>query len=224
MAIAFVGAADGGNNGGTTSSRTFSYTCGSGSGRLLVVNFAGDTVAGSDNVTSVTYNSIAMTLIAKTVTGGSRFNYAYYLLNPASGANNVVITVGSNHYIIANAADYSGVLALDNSTTHVTGSSVNTLTSSLTTIADNSWVTLFEEGYNGNPLPTAGTGAIRRTADAAFGSVAVFDSNGVITPAGSYSMTTNRTSNSASGISHIMASFSPVLATARLRTLMGTGL
>lgn len=212
MAIAFVNAADGGNNGGSTSSLTFPYTVGSGSNRLLVVPFAGDSGSGADNITSVAYGGVAMTLAKKSVvTSQDRFVYLYYLLNPASGANNVVITAGTNHFILAGAADYTGVKQSaqpDATTTQVSGASASTLTTSLTTILDNCWAVLVEQGFNSSALPTAGTGLTRRTADAAFGTYGLFDSNGAITPAGAYAMTTNRTTASLR-ITHAVASFAP---------------
>ena len=41
----FDNAADGGNNGGTTTSLTYSYTVGTNSNRLLLVNLVGDYVS-----------------------------------------------------------------------------------------------------------------------------------------------------------------------------------
>lgn len=62
-------------------------------------------------------------------------------------------------------------------------------------------------GYDSNPV-TAGTGLTRRTTDATFGSWGLFDSNGVIHPAGSFSGTTNRTTSTSQMI-HIMATIAP---------------
>lgn len=207
MAIAFVAAADGGN--ATATSLTFSYTCGSGSNRLLIVAVIGDLSV--DDVTGVTYNGVAMTLIDKqlVVSGGERILYFYYLLNPSSGANNVVVSASSSHFLAALAADYTGVSALDNSTKNEAGS-VTSLTTSLTTVANNCWTMLAVDGYSGNSAPTAGTGSTRRTFGAAFGNVGLFDSNAAITPAGSYSMSTGYPGST--GIGHVMASFAPVSA------------
>ena len=72
MAIAFDAATDGGNvNPGTT--LTFAHTC-TGSLGLLVVGFNGDNIGGADDVSSVTYNGVALTLADKQV-------------NPASGGD-----------------------------------------------------------------------------------------------------------------------------------------
>lgn len=209
--IAFVNAADGGNT--TATSLTFSYTTGSGTHRLLVVGLMGDST--SDLVTGATYAGSAMTLAQKLAPGGggaNRWTYLYWLLNPTSGANNVVISASSSTFIGALAADYTGVKTSGQPdatpVTNAGGAAITTLTTSLTTVADNSWVILLENSYSGGPPSTAGSGATRRTFDAAFGAIGLFDSNGAVHPAGSYSMTTNRGSG-VSTINHILESFSP---------------
>lgn len=213
MAITFNAATDGANSAGTTS-LSFSHTVGSGENRLLVANFVGDLIGGNDDITSVTYNSVAMTLAVKSSAAGSdRYTYMYYLLNPSTGANNIVINCTNSHRIDASAADYAGVLALDTTTTNITANTTDTsLTTSLTTTVDNCWVILVEGGYNVGSLPSAGTNATRRAADTV-GTGGIFDSNGVITPAGSYSMTTTRSSNPSAKTVHLVASFKPWVAT-----------
>lgn len=208
--IAFVGAADGGDV-SSASSRTYSYTCGSGSNRLLVVAVNGD--ANSDLITGVTYAGVSMTLIDKQTAGsGERWQYLFYLLSPATGANNVVISAsGTCDSIGSGAADYSGVSASgqpDATTKHSTAVSGNTFTTSVATVADNAWTILGDISYNSNIPPTAGTGLTRRTFQASFGSWSIFDSGGVVHPAGSYSMTTNRSGN-ANSWGHVVGAFSP---------------
>lgn len=209
-AIAFVNAADGGN--ATATSLTFSYTVGAGSKRLLVVVVVGDHL--TDDVTGVTYAGAAMTLAAKlTGAGGAsnRWLYFFYLVGPASGANNVIISASSSHFLAGGAADYAGVNAVsqpDATTTNAGGSNITSLTTSITTVANNSWAILLENSFDTNLPPTAGAGLVRRAFDAALGSWGIFDSNGAITPAGAYSMTTNRT-NIISSIDHVAASFKP---------------
>src|SRR5208283_5259003 len=95
----FDNAADGGNNGGSTTSLTYSYTVGTNSNRLLLVNLIGDPSA--DDISSATYAGASMTLITKVRTPAGRWHYLYYLLGPTSGTNNVVITAASSHYLIS---------------------------------------------------------------------------------------------------------------------------
>jgi hypothetical protein len=105
--ITYDNSIDGGNNGGTTNSMTYSYTIGSGSNRLLIVNLIGDTSA--DDISSVTYAGIPMTLIGKIQAPSNNWQYLYYLLSPASGSNNIAIAAGSSHYLISQAASWYNV-------------------------------------------------------------------------------------------------------------------
>jgi hypothetical protein len=215
MAIAFVNSADLGNNGGTTNSLSASYTVGSGTNRLLVVGLAGDVVAGHDDITSVTYNGVAMTLVRKLGAGGGytdRFIYLYYLLNPASGSHTVAISCTNNHYLLAVVADYTGVQQSaqpDATASNVGGTSSASLTTAITVVAANSWPVLLAYGYSNGSAITAGAGDVRRTFGVAFGEPALFDSNGPVA-SGSYSMTVNPASTpTLQGLGAIVASFAP---------------
>lgn len=108
MAIAFD-AATRADQAATTGSFTFSHTT-SGANRVLIVmcylNEEGDLVTG------ITYNGVAMTRAnAFTNTPGASVptsGYIYYLANPATGANNVVISYSGNRAVIAVAASFTG--------------------------------------------------------------------------------------------------------------------
>lgn len=207
MAIAFDAATDGGNNGGSTTSITFSHTC-TGSDRLLIVAVIGDPT--TDDVTGVTYNGVAMTQVGKQSPAiGYRWAYLYHLEAPASGANNVVISAGSAHYLWGGAASYTGVNASGQPDQTATNSGTGpTLTTSITTVADNCWMMLMEGSYDADTgHPAAGTGSTRRKNDASFGAWGLFDNNAAITPAGANSMQTVRTGPV--GLSHVAASFAP---------------
>lgn len=201
MAIAFDAATDGGSTTGT--SLTFSHTC-SGSNRILFVGVRGDTA--SDTITGVTYNGVAMTLIPSTKhnDGSNRWVYLFYLIAPATGANNVVVSSSSSVLINAAAVSYTGAKqsGVPDASTKNSNASASSLATSLTTILDSCWTVLV--GVS-NTSQAAGTGATRRTisGDTAF---AMHDSNGGISPAGSTSMTI--TANSG-GINTIMVSFPP---------------
>lgn len=233
MAIAFDAATDGGKvNPGT--SLTFSHTC-TGSNGLLVVGFAGDNFGGADDVSSVTYNSVALTLAKKitSATGGDRISYIYYLLGPATGAHNVVITCSSSHLIQGGAVSYTGVKQSaqpDASTTNFSSTSATTLTTSLTTVNDNSWCVLLHGGYDGGSAPTAGASTTRRTFDGTDGGWGLFDTNAAVTPAGSRSLISNYGSGTnpfGLAIVHVMVSFQPdtgaAAATPHFAMLMGVG-
>jgi hypothetical protein len=211
VAIAIGSFVDGGNNGDVTNNLTFAFN--NVAGDYMRVGFVGDLPGGVDDVSSVTYNGVAMTLIDKI--SGDRWLYLYDLVAPATGSNNVVITCGSSHYILAGAVSYTGCKNSgqpDNKWESATPGTDTTLTTSLTPVADNCWMNLVNNGYDGGGAPGAGTGSTRRVYDATFGTWGFFDSNGPITPAASYSMTTTYASSSA--ITHEMASIAPSTAVA----------
>jgi hypothetical protein len=217
MPIAFTNGADLGGNGGTTNSLSSSYTCGSGTNRLLVVLMVGDgstirTAGGSgfDDITGVTYATVGMTLAAKfidnTTLWAPRYSYLYYLLSPASGSNTVAINSTNNHNLDAVVADYTGVAQTLPDATTSGEIQAATMTSSITTIANNCWVILGQCGSSPSGAPTAGTGSILRVSQSSF-NCGIFDSNGALS-AGSHNMITN--SSGAAGMSQILVSFAPV--------------
>jgi hypothetical protein len=210
VAIAFNNSADlGGSD--SISSLTVAYTLGSGS-NLLIVVVDGD--ASVDDVTGVTYAGVSMSLAWRTAGIAGHYDSLsmWYLLGPTSGANNVVVSASTSHRIRAIAADYTGVKqsgqpdATSSGSFNITGQP--SYTNSVTTVADNSWAIAAFVGYNGNLPATAGTGSTRRVFGAFYGMPSIFDSNGPITPAGSYSMTINSPADVAEGGMRI-ASFSP---------------
>lgn len=202
--VAFDAATDGGANAGT--SFIFSHTC-AGDERLLHVGFIWD--PGADDVVSVTYNGVAMALLAKNLTGMNR--YLYRLIAPAAGTHDVVITTTGGHTIFGGAESYTGAdqTSQPAAVTNSSASGATSLLTSVTTTVNNAWTTVFEGSYNGNPEPGAGTGSTKREADAAFGTWGFFDSGAAISPAGSTSMTTTRTSATDREIGHIMVAIHP---------------
>jgi hypothetical protein len=192
-AIAFNAAADLGNvNPGT--SLTQAYTVGSGTNRLLIVNVIGDVLTGIDDCSGgsngVTSNGTGMTLRQKnTTTGGStdRFLYLFELLAPSSGSNNVVVTCGSSHFIAAEAADYSGVVADDAVGQASTGGSTTSLTIPITTGATSSWVvaTIGSDYTLATSYQSTGGSSVamtQRVIDSAFHFYGILDSAGTVSP------------------------------------------
>lgn len=202
MAIAFDAAKDGGNNGGGSNTQTWSHTC-TGSDLLLIVGITGDT--STDDITAVTYNGVACTLVGKVL--GARWEYMYYLLGPATGAHTVSVTAGSSHYLIGLSASYTGVAQSgqpDNSATTTSASSPVAI--SLTTVADNCWTIATGWLFSS---PVAGAGTTRRILEAAFLGGSIWESStNPITPAGN--STLNMTWGAAQSASLVMASFKPV--------------
>lgn len=208
MAIAFDVASDNGSLAGPATSVTWAHTC-TGSNRILFACFFGNT---TDTVTGVTYNNVAMTFVNKVSNTADRWIYVYMLVNPASGANNIVAS-GSSSLWRGLGVSYTGAAQSGqpdasgtNSATAVTG-----LTGTITTVAANAWAILLGKTNNGDPA--AGTGSTQREVGEGNG-IAIFDSNAGLT-AGSNSMAiTSSLGNDAV----IMVSFSPFIATATVDT------
>ncbi|GAC1574252.1 MAG: hypothetical protein NVS3B9_5820 [Candidatus Doudnabacteria bacterium] len=68
-----------------------------GARRILVVSFMNRNVSVSALASSVTYNGVALTSLGSVQTGsGGNYDEIWYLLNPATGAHSVTITVAAN--------------------------------------------------------------------------------------------------------------------------------
>ncbi|HEY9413617.1 MAG TPA: hypothetical protein VIQ30_02555 [Pseudonocardia sp.] len=104
-----VGPSSAGATQSSGTSLTWSHTC-TGTNLLLVVGVA--IGAGTDSMTtSVTYNGVAMTSAIKVHAGNSTSGYIqfFYLLNPATGAHTVAVTLTAAATISAGSVSYTGV-------------------------------------------------------------------------------------------------------------------
>ena len=211
MAIAYDSSVDGGNNGGSNNNLTFAFN--NVAGNILFVAIIGDNGTNFDDITGVTYAGVSLSLVGKDInTALNRLPYLYMLPNPATGSNNVVVNSTNNHYLLCGAISYSGAATAgqpDASVVHDSGSTnVNTLTSSLTSIANNCWHMLMSH-QGAAETPTAGAGTTGpRVYEAAFSTWGLFDSNTAKTPPGSVSLTTSITSV-VWPMAHIMATIAP---------------
>lgn len=105
MAIAYDD--DSGGVAGSASSLTFSHTC-TGSDLLLLVGVSLYNLNGA-TISSVTYNSVAMTLV-DTAVNSSRRASLYRLVAPSTGANDVVITLSASEFdIVGGSMSFTGV-------------------------------------------------------------------------------------------------------------------
>lgn len=182
--IAYVSSSVGAFGYGTSS--TFSFTTSSGSNRMLIVTFTGETKSLADDITGVTYNGVSMTLGVKQEPSqsGDRWSYIYYLKDPASGAHNVVISRSTAGYMISNVAEYTGVNTVESNVTNTCGCS--NLTTNFTTVADNCWIVT---GITSPGTAITGySGITKRQSSTDYNSL--FDSNGPLTPAGAKSYST----------------------------------
>jgi len=90
-------------NGAGVSSINWNHTTGSGSNRLIVVM-----VGATGAVSGATYNGTSMSLL--NYYNDFAFCYIYYLVNPASGTKNIVVTsTAPNNYMEAGSVDFINV-------------------------------------------------------------------------------------------------------------------
>lgn len=208
MAIAFDAATDGGLTLADTS-LTWSHTS---AGNLLVVGVFGDNVADDatgNHITGVTYNGVAMTEVNRAADSSDRWCYQFYLLGPAAGAHNVVISASTTIAMAGMSVSYSGVKQSgqpDASTTN-TSAGATTITTNLTTVADNSWTVLAAKVANSQP--SASTGSTQRLSNS--DGLGMYDSGAAIHPAGSTSMAVTNGASNAWGV--VMASYAPDVST-----------
>lgn len=185
MAISYVTSAAAQSTNGATS-LTYSLTVASVNEILCV-----GVIDYGSYVTGITYGGVAMTQAASVgIYGGGATSRIYILANPATGANNIVVTKSSgNNAIWSVAGSYAG--AAQTGQPDATGSTTlsgSTTTTSVTSVADNCWMVLVGWCDNGGTV-SAGTGSTKRVQTTGYGGNGLFDSNAAITPAGSKSMT-----------------------------------
>lgn len=190
MAIAHD--ADSGAQGVFVNTISWNHTC-TGSELRLIVTMAYSLIPGMA-VTSVTYNTVPLTVVGSTLTApGGIKSVTYELLNPDTGTHAIKLdTDNAGDILDCNATSYSGTNAAVSCSVIATdvASGTPTTTTGTTTI-NNAWTVLTGSGGQ-----TAGTGATKRgTSHSQNG--CLYDSNAAITPAGSYSMTTSDVSNHA---------------------------
>ena len=157
-------------------------------------------------MTGATYNGVAMTLVVKFQSAGWRWMYLFYLAAPATGAHTLTVNWTGSTYCEINAASYTGVSQTGQPGANATNSNsgASTLTSTVTTVADNSWCVLLGGGQSGTIA--AGAGTTRRATTLVGG---ILDSAAAITPAGSSSLTHTQLSGGVP-IGGIIAAIAPV--------------
>ena len=191
-------------NGGTgTTSLTFAHTC-TGSNLILFVAADGNITAGGDVLTGITYNGVAMTQVTGSpIAKAGRYFYLFFLVAPATGAHNVVISNPGSDFTAGAASSFTGALQTGqpDATNTSQASSVTHNTVVVTTVADNCWVVGASRQVT-NGTPDSGTTVRVSMANAC----SLIDSNQAKTPAGAYTL--GLTFDSADN-AFIAASFSP---------------
>lgn len=187
---------------------SFSFTNTAGTMLVICANFFGSGTA----ITAATYNGVSLANVGVTADSAFLHGEEWFLASPATGSHTLSVTRnGSNTgNFFVSVATYTGMSLTGQPDAKVSTSNIagTTIAQAITTVANNSWAVLCTENDGGGL--TAGTGStLRNSQPVAMGSSVMFDSNGPITPAGSYTMNATKTSNS--GMS-IIASFAPAAA------------
>ncbi len=205
-------------------SQTFAHTC-TGSNLILFVAIQNGG-SHTNNITGVTYNSVALSKItsqdASAVSGLNQQWDLWYLINPATGSNNVVISAANSAVINGIAISYTGAKQSGvpdaGPVTNILSTGANN-TNTVTSIADNCWHLVV--GGDSNGASTAGTNATLR-GKAGSGDCIAYDNNGAITPAGSHSETINMSGSASITIGITFAPFTSGGASSNL-SLLKTG-
>jgi hypothetical protein len=198
MAIAFDAATTGSDTSG--SSYTFAHTVSASSNRFLFVVVTGNVVASPDNVTGITYAGVAMTLLDKSNGSGDRWQYIFYLIAPAVGANNVVISSSGapNNLYGPGAFSYIGVKQAAPEVSQKTTGTSTSKTETITTLTNNAWVI---GCLHCNAAQAAGSGTTFRAGYLGY------DKNAAVSPAGAATMALTWTGTVA--WAYIMCSIAP---------------
>lgn len=188
----------------------------SGTNRMLVafVHVEHTAGAGANNVTSVTWNGTNMTFLARAESGNlsSFWNLCeiWYLIAPATGANNLVATIPSSATGLGvTGIALSGVAQTApeaNASTNSGTSSVSTVNFNITTLTNNAWVVDGVSHGSGTGTYTFTSPQVER-ADTAGGGQRNGASTREVTTAGSVNQQV--TSTASSRMAYIGASFAP---------------
>lgn len=179
------------NSGYQTAQSTYSWshTC-TGSNRYLTVGISMLSVGGA-SVSSITYNSVALSLIkAQASAVGAIRSELWGLVAPTTGSNTIVVTLSASLDSAAGAVSYTGVEqttpyeAANSATATNVGAADATV--NVTTVADNDWT--FDNVATDDTAITVGAGQTSRSnVTGTLGSGAM-SSEGPKTPAGSVTM------------------------------------
>jgi hypothetical protein len=171
-----------GNKVTSATTNTWSHTVAVQSNRVLLVS-----VDAGQAVTGVAYNAVAMTSL-----GVVNYNSAnehlslWYLLAPATGANNVVATVGSATFIIGVSSSYYGVAQTSTFGTFASNSGTTGAASTNTVVTTSSTQLVIDAVNNGAASTDTATASQTKrfqpaTSGAALGDIAASGSNMTLT-------------------------------------------
>jgi hypothetical protein len=141
--IAFDAASSASSSGSGSASLTWSHTVSvSGTNRILIV---GVSVKSGSTVTGVSYAGVSFSAISNPIVVGNNAGNArvelWQLVAPATGANNVIVTLSASARFVGGAVSLTGVNQTNpiDASNSASGSSA-TPSITITTIANNAWV------------------------------------------------------------------------------------
>lgn len=213
MALAYDASAQGTTG---SSSLTFSHTC-TGTNLILIVAARFYT---SDHITGITYNGVSMTLINKQQdnVGNNCYSYLFYLINPATGTHDVVVSADATPSIqmCAASASYTGAKQTGQPDSNNSQSSTaTTMTISTTVVASDCWLV----GCTSNFRATAAGSGTTNRQQVAGDPFTLSDSNGTV-GTGSQSLQWTQADTTISGQN--IASIAPALSgPANVKTVNG---
>jgi uncharacterized repeat protein (TIGR01451 family) len=135
---------------------TFAHTTGTGSNRLLVVGFV---MKDPKTVTSITYNGVALTKAGAIANTSNVEVQIWYLVNPASGANNVVVNWAGGTVSHVGAATFTGVHQTAPLGTFVSNKNTGADTTPNVTVSSSTGDLVFDVMGARNPLLDSTVGA-----------------------------------------------------------------
>lgn len=187
-AIAFDNATSTGVNSDTSSTAVLNVT--SSANTLLLAS-----VISQNQVSGVTNGGSAMTKIMDFNSAHNAWSSMWCIVAPPSGSNTIKasFSTGAATLMVESYAGVNQSCTLDNTASSAPALASTTVAISLTTVADNAWVTGF---FNSNQAaaPTAGANTTARTSNAGGAidySGMLADNNGPKTPAGSVTLNAN---------------------------------
>ena len=182
MAIAYDAVSVGSATG---TSLTVAHTC-TGANLVLIVGLKENNVE-AETCTGITYNGVALTKITGLLhpPAYNVYNSLWYLINPSTGANNIVASFSASIWCRASGVSYTGCKQSGIPDASGTNEQTDTATynTSLTSVADNCWHIMHVQNGTGNHAAGTAT-TIRGTASDSN----IADSNSAKTPAGSVTL------------------------------------
>lgn len=151
MALARAASGHGGQPLSATSD-TWAFDVGSGANRVLYVGVF-DGSGGSSLISGITFNGVALTKIGGAQVSGDLWATLWYLINPASGSHDIVVTASSACPIYNFAACYTGASQSSQPDSSNTGTvpaaTADHITIATTVVAANSWLVGFTRESGG---------------------------------------------------------------------------